>query len=270
MNIILKQQLQINIIAIFLLSFSSCKDFKKEAIKSFNEGDYETAEVYFKKVLVGKSNDFYSLYNLARALEEQKKFDESMDNYSRLLKLDNKHMEGYLGRARVSFQMGFYGPAAEDSRIVLRNIPDCFEAIMLRGRAYLKEEKFFRAIYDLSDAIDLRPDHTSAYYYRGLARAQLGDLRAAIIDFNIVIENQPHEKAYFNRGLCFQAIDAYSRAISDYKAALSINENMPTADLNLGLCYISLGNNAASCNAFISARKKGEKAADRYLADYCR
>lgn len=256
--------------AILLVNLSSCKDFKKEAIKSFNEGDYETAEEYFKKVLIGKSNDVYSLYNLARALEEQKKYDESMDNYSKLLKLDNEHKEGYLGRARVSFHLGYYESAAIDSRIVLRNEPDCFEAIMLRARAYLKEEKYFRAIYDLSDAIDLRPEHISAYYYRGLARAQLGDVRAAIIDFNTVVINQPHEKAYLNRGMCFQAIEAYPSAISDYNAALKLNENMTTAELNLGLCYNRLGNNAASCNAFQSARKKGEKAADRYLADYCR
>lgn len=257
-------------IAISLLGFASCKDYKKEAIESFNKGDYETAELYFKKVLLGKPNDVYSLYNLARALEEQKKFDESMDHYSTLVKLDNAHMQGYLGRARVSFQMGLYESAAIDSHIVLRNVPDYFEALMLRGRAYLKDEKFFQALLDFNEALELRPDFTNTYYYRGLSRAQIGDLNGAILDFNIVIKKQPHEKAYFNRGLCFQAQDAYARAISDFKAALKMNDNLPNADLNIGLCFVNLGNNVASCKAFKAASKKGEKIADRYLADYCK
>ena len=45
------------------------------------------------------------------------------------------------------------------------------------------------------------PDFANAYYDRGIAKTELGDYKAAIEDFDKVIELYPdHVGAYYNRG----------------------------------------------------------------------
>ena len=57
---------------------------------------------------------------------------------------------------------------------------------ILRGRLYGAKEDYARAITDFDQAIALDPKSSDAYYQRGLAKRERGDLSGAIGDFDPV------------------------------------------------------------------------------------
>ena len=49
-------------------------------------------------------------------------------------------------------------------------------------------EKFEKAIEDLTSAIQLRPDQGNAYYFRGFAKKNKGDLAGSVADFSRALD----------------------------------------------------------------------------------
>lgn len=63
-----------------------------------------------------------------------------------------------------------------------------FEGWFNRGVVYLRMKKYDKAIDDLSVAIQLRPGEGDAYYYRGFAKKNKGDLQGSVVDFTRALE----------------------------------------------------------------------------------
>jgi len=58
------------------------------------------------------------------------------------------------------------------------------------------------AITDLDKAIQLKPDHATAYFFRGNAYYHKGDYERAIADLDTAIQLRPDlVEAYVNRGI---------------------------------------------------------------------
>jgi tetratricopeptide (TPR) repeat protein len=80
------------------------------------------------------------------------------------------------------------------------------------------------AIIDYNQAIALNPKSAEAYANRGNAKSDLGNKEAAIIDYNQAIALNPkYAKAYYNRGLVKYALGKNEAAIIDYDRAIALN-----------------------------------------------
>jgi serine/threonine protein kinase/tetratricopeptide (TPR) repeat protein len=116
--------------------------------------------------------------------------------------------------------------------------PTCHEALLNRGRLYFRlvdevsdelkaAEIFAKSIRDLSQAIELRPDHAPAYNARGLSYASSGKAREAIADYDQAIKlDSRFAAAYYNRGLAYKAIGQYERWKADHDQALSLDSSL--------------------------------------------
>ena len=90
----------------------------------------------------------------------------------------------------------------------------------------------FAAIQDYDKAIQLKPDHTLAYYNRGNTKHDLKQYSAAIQDYNMVIRLNPnYTKAYINRGVAKINLDRTSEAKQDFRMALKLAEKADDANL---------------------------------------
>jgi len=81
-------------------------------------------------------------------------------------------------------EMEDYEGAISDFTIVMEEDPYDKELYYYRGFAYNKIEQFDSADIDLSNAIFLDYDYMEAYFQRGIARLNLGEINSAVNDFH--------------------------------------------------------------------------------------
>ena len=82
------------------------------------------------------------------------------------------------------------------------------------------------AIAEFDEAIRLNPDYAYAYYNRGLAYFDLGQLERAIQDYDEVIHLYPvYAEAYYNRGFAYRPLGKKTEAITNFKVFITLTEN---------------------------------------------
>lgn len=96
-------------------------------------------------------------------------------------------------------------------------------------------------------AIELKPDYERAYYNRGLTFDALHDTKAAIADYNKAIAMKPGDATLYNaRGWAYFESGDKAAAIKDYNMALSLNPKLPEAYNNRGWTRFNSGDTAAA------------------------
>ncbi|WP_100610929.1 tetratricopeptide repeat protein [Confluentibacter lentus] len=108
-------------------------------------------------------------------------------------------------------------------------------------RQGLKSTNFNEQIELFTQVIQLEPKNLDAYFYRGLAKYNLGEYNGAILDYTKVIFYKPDADTYYNRGNCKFALQDYQGAKEDYTKALELNKQLLEAIYNLALTKVYLG-----------------------------
>ncbi|PKQ43764.1 tetratricopeptide repeat protein [Confluentibacter flavum] len=108
-------------------------------------------------------------------------------------------------------------------------------------RQGLKSTNFNEQIELFTQVIELEPKNLDAYFYRGLAKYNLGEYTGAILDYTNVIFYKPDADTYYNRGNSKFALEDYAGAKEDYTKALELNKGLIDAIYNLALTNVYLG-----------------------------
>ena len=128
-----------------------------------------------------------------------------------------------------------------------------------RGKEYLNQGQFQRAVEANSEAIRLNPQYTDAYYNRGLAYIRLGQYHRAIQDFDEAIGlNSLDPDAYYNRAYALFMLHQLPRAIADYARSIELAPNNPERHIGRGAAYFEQGAYERSIEDFDQAIRLGE------------
>lgn len=92
-----------------------------------------------------------------------------------------------------------------------------------------------------TEAISLDPKNLDAYFYRGLARHNIGDFNGAILDYTKVLFYEPSADVYFNRGNSKYSLTEYEGAKEDYANALKLDPGFIEARYSLAVTKNDLG-----------------------------
>ncbi|GAL79403.1 TPR repeat [Algibacter lectus] len=87
-------------------------------------------------------------------------------------------------------------------------------------RQALKTEDLSERIELLTQVISLDSDKLDAYFYRAIAKNDLGDYSGAIIDYSKIIITEPDADSYFNRGNARYSLEDFEGARQDYRDAV--------------------------------------------------
>ena len=76
----------------------------------------------------------------------------------------------------------------------------------------------------------------------GLAKFEIKDFKAAIVDFDDAIKiRNTHNNAYYSRGWAKEQLKDYKGALEDYNAAIQIDATVPDYFLKRGNLKIKMG-----------------------------
>jgi len=127
-------------------------------------------------------------------------------------------------------------------------------AYIQRGRDYLNDGDYDRAIADFTQALQLDPNSAAAYFSRGRANKLKGNYEQALADYNEAIRLNPKMfAAYVNRGQIYNMADEYDQAIADFNQAIQLDPARPIPYLNRGVAAGSKGEYAKAKADFTSA-----------------
>lgn len=96
-----------------------------------------------------------------------------------LIAIDPNSAIGYFNRSLLHNQVQNYQQAITDATACIKIDSAYYSAYFSRACAYLKLEDYQQAIIDYGITIDLNPQHSKAYQYRAVAFEQIGQLKAA-------------------------------------------------------------------------------------------
>ena len=238
-----KVLLSIGLVVVLIVAYFSIRkpmadSLNQKGLGSYQENEYIMAEKYFKKSLLWKRNSTISLINLIKSQLAQDKITEAREILVKLIK----------------------------------SSPDNAQTYAVEGQILVMENKFIDAIDILSLAIEKDTLLSYAYYYRGIARANINDLdgaaddylkareldkenveilkegaivlskledfEAAIENYNKLIELDPsNTDAFLNRGNFKMKILDYKGAIDDFSSAISLDDQLAEAYFNRGKSY---------------------------------
>jgi tetratricopeptide (TPR) repeat protein len=99
-------------------------------------------------------------------------------------------------------------------------------------KAYQAKD-FSRAIPLYERVIELQPDHAEAYYKRGNALKDLGQLAAAVASYDAALERKPDfQYAWCNRGAVQQSLGLPEAALASFDQAVKLDPNDILAHAN--------------------------------------
>ncbi len=142
-----------------------------------------------------------------------------------------------------------------------------YRAVAFYNRGYAYDEKgdLDRAIADYDQAIQLNPKDALAFNNRGWAYERKGDHDRAIADFDHAIRLNPKDAIAFNvRGIAYRAKNDLDRAIADYASSIRLNPQNANAFNNRGVVYLTKGDYRRAIADFDAAIRLNSKDAVFY------
>ena len=99
-----------------------------------------------------------------------------------------------------------------------------FDEYLERGQVLHENGRFSQAIHHYTQAISLKPEVSIAYELRAVAHYDQKRYWAALQDFNQVIQLNPfNDVAHWGRGKVFAAMGDHAWAIHGYSRAIELN-----------------------------------------------
>lgn len=115
------------------------------------------------------------------------------------------------------------------------------DEIYSKGVEYFYRGEFHDAIKYFDDYIRSNPNEYSSFNYRGLCYQALKDYSKALEDFTTVVNlGRTNSEGFINRGNTFYLKDDYTSALNDYTEAIKYNPNDVEGYIARSRSYIAL------------------------------
>lgn len=150
---------------------------------------------------------------------------------------------------------------------------DIYNPVLLRKHAeLLVENEKPRAASEYLDRYLLYfPNDEQATHLKTKILSSDDDYRNALINLNLLIEQNPSEIDYFiDRADIYYKLESWNFASDDYSMALDINPRLPEVWYRYGACQHELNNQKGACNAWERAANLKSKEAVKMLYRYCK
>jgi tetratricopeptide (TPR) repeat protein len=256
---------------------TTANEFFRLGVEKMQNGNDQEAIANFNQAIQLQENFAAAYSDRCLAYLQLQEYHQAIVDCTQAINLTPDNVEAYLNRGLAQYRQGNYPDAiADDERAIVLQ-PSDFRAYYNRGLALAAQENYTEAIIDYNNALKHIPQDNSIifadiYNDRGLARLQLQDLKAAMLDFDMAISlNSNDYRAYFNRGCaCGRNGDDFG-ALRDFSEVIRLKPSYALAYLNRGVARHRLGYHEGAIADLQKASQyfeyKGEKLAYQKALD---
>jgi tetratricopeptide (TPR) repeat protein len=147
----------------------------------------------------------------------------------------------FMWRGRQALSDGRYALAIENFNILSRLDTTDYWSFFFRGIAKYNLGDLRGAQTDFNTSVRLNPVFTNGFHYRAITESRFGDYEAAFRDFDRALELRPGQIGiYFSRGVANFLAQKFEDAVADFDYYIKKEPRDPSAFLNRGACYLFL------------------------------
>ncbi|MBR5836551.1 MAG: tetratricopeptide repeat protein [Bacteroidales bacterium] len=145
-------------------------------------------------------------------------------------------------RGRRALADGKYAQAIENFNVLSQLDTADYWTFFFRGVAKYNLGDIRGARQDFDRSVRINPVFTSGYHYRGITESQYGNYDQALADLQKAIDLRPGEIGlYFSRGVTYFLSQQFENAVKDFDKYIRKEPKDPSAFLNRGASYLFLG-----------------------------
>ncbi|MBQ2112219.1 MAG: tetratricopeptide repeat protein [Bacteroidales bacterium] len=145
-------------------------------------------------------------------------------------------------RGRQALADGKYALAIENFNVLARLDTSDHFTFFFRGIAKYNLGDLRGAKRDFDRSVTLNPVFTSGWHYRGITESRFGNYEKALEDLQQAIDLRPgYIGLYFSRGVTYFLAQQFDKAIGDFDKYIRKEPKDPSAYLNRGASWLFLG-----------------------------
>ena len=145
-------------------------------------------------------------------------------------------------RGRTALQDGKYALAIENFNVLARLDTTDYWNYFFRGIAKYNLGDIRGARQDFDRSVRINPVFTNGYHYRAITESRQGEYESALKDLEKAIELRPgFSGLYFSRGVTFFLARRFENAVEDFDRFIRKEPSDPGVYLNRGASYLFLG-----------------------------
>ena len=162
----------------------------------------------------------------------------------------------FMMRGRQALSDGKYALAIENFNVLSQLDTADYWTFFFRGIAKYNLGDLRGAKTDFDRSVRLNPVFTNGYHYRGITESRFGNYDEALNDLQKAIDLRPgYEGLYFSRGVTYFLAQQFDKAIKDFDRYIRREPKDPSAYLNRGASYLFLGDTLKAVNDYNKAIK---------------
>ena len=159
-------------------------------------------------------------------------------------------------RGRQALADGKYAQSIENFNVLARIDSTDYWTFFYRGIAKYNLGDVRGAQKDFDKSVKLNPVFTSGYHYRAITFSRSGDYESALRDFDAALNLRPgYEGIYFSRGVTYFLAQRFNEAVTDFDWYIRKQPKDPAAFLNRGASYLFMGDTTKALNDYNKAIK---------------
>ena len=136
---------------------------------------------------------------------------------------------------------GKYAQAIESFNILSRLDSTMYESYFFRGIAKYNLGDYVGAQRDFDRTLHFNPIYTPAYHYRAITLSRIGKYDDALRDLEEAVDLRPsYTGLYFSRGVTYFLSQQFDKAVRDFNTFIRKQPKEGDAYLNRGACYLYL------------------------------
>jgi tetratricopeptide (TPR) repeat protein len=236
---------------------------------ALDAGNYQEAEILFRKELQQRPRSVEAHYDLGRVLLQEGDYTLGWAEFGRTLDLDPGYAPAEIIRAHLMLMRGERHEAEDIARAVLKTHPTSLDARILLGDTLGSQDKLEDARSQFQMAIDDHPERAAGHY--GMAQIALrSDQNArALTELDRAIAAEPKQiDAYLLKAECLSAQHKAHDTVTILRSAIAARPDSTAAKIALGDALLDAGarNEALSqWRAVAKGRADAELAASRLV-----